>query len=85
MKKFLTTIFMGSIVATNLWADERLPVIPPESYNEEQQAAAAVFLEARNAPVFGPFQPLMHSPDVMNLARSMGDYLRYKSALGNTL
>jgi 4-carboxymuconolactone decarboxylase len=85
MKTFVATIFMGSMLTTNLMAQERLPVIPPESYNQEQEDAAAVFLEARNVPVFGPFEPLMHSPDVMNQARSMGDYLRYKSALGNTL
>src|SRR5438045_2459842 len=28
---------------------------------------------------------MMHSPEVMNMARSMGDYLRYHSAIGNTL
>jgi 4-carboxymuconolactone decarboxylase len=27
----------------------------------------------------------MHSPEVMSQARAMGDYLRYKSAIGNTL
>jgi len=36
-------------------------------------------------PVFGPFEPLMYSPQVMSTARAMGDYLRFKSALGNTL
>jgi len=36
-------------------------------------------------PPFGPFEPLMYSPKVMNLARAMGDYLRYHSAIGNTL
>jgi 4-carboxymuconolactone decarboxylase len=35
--------------------------------------------------VFGPFEPLMYSPQVMNQARAMGDYLRYKSAIGTTL
>jgi 4-carboxymuconolactone decarboxylase len=28
---------------------------------------------------------MMHSPQVMSHARAMGDYLRYKSARGNTL
>jgi 4-carboxymuconolactone decarboxylase len=28
---------------------------------------------------------MMYSPQVMSQARAMGDYLRYKSALGNTL
>ena len=48
-------------------------------------ALAEDFLAARKVPVFGPFEPLMHSPQVMNQARAMGDYLRYNSAIGNTL
>ena len=66
-------------------AQERLPTIPPEQYTAEQKQAAAAFEAARKVPVFGPFEPLMHSPEVMSQARAMGDYLRYKSAIGNTL
>jgi len=66
-------------------AAERLPPIPPEKYSEEQQHAAAEFLASRKVPVFGPFEPLMYSPQVMNQTRATGDYLRYHSALGNTL
>jgi len=44
-----------------------------------------ILLAARKVPVFGPFEPLMYSPQVMTQARSMGDYLRYKSAIGNKL
>jgi 4-carboxymuconolactone decarboxylase len=85
MKILALAIFLNSIFYMPITAQERLPIIPPQQYNEEQKVAAEEFLEARNVPVFGPFEPLMHSPDVMNQARSMGDYLRYKSALGNTL
>ena len=66
-------------------AETRLPAIPPAQYTPDQQKAASDFEAARKAPVFGPFEPLMHSPEVMSLARSMGDYLRYKSSIGNTL
>ena len=66
-------------------AQQRLPTIPPASYNAEQKQAAADFEAARKTPVFGPFEPLMYSPQVMNQARAMGDYLRYKSAIGTTL
>lgn len=66
-------------------AGDRLPTIPPEQYTTEQKQAAADFEAARKVPVFGPFEPLMHSPQVMSQARAMGDYLRYKSAIGNTL
>ncbi|MEA3141766.1 MAG: 4-carboxymuconolactone decarboxylase [Gammaproteobacteria bacterium] len=66
-------------------AQDRLPTIPPAQYTAEQKQAAADFEAARKVAVFGPFEPLMHSPQVMSQARAMGDYLRYKSAIGNTL
>jgi 4-carboxymuconolactone decarboxylase len=66
-------------------AQDRLPTIPPTKYDEVQKKAAEEFLAARKVPVFGPFEPLMHSPEVMTVARQMGDYLRYKSAIGTTL
>ncbi len=66
-------------------AGVRLRAIPPEKYSDEQKQAADAFLAARKVPVFGPFEPLMHSPQMMSLARAMGDYLRYHSAIGNTL
>lgn len=72
-------------VATSASSQNRLPVIPPENYTAEQQQAAEEFLAARKVAVFGPFQALMYSPQVMNEARAMGDYLRFNSAIGNKL
>jgi 4-carboxymuconolactone decarboxylase len=54
-------------------AQDRLPTIPPQDYSPEHK------------PPFGPFEPLMYSPEVMTLARSMGDYLRFKPKIGTTL
>jgi 4-carboxymuconolactone decarboxylase len=65
--------------------NSRLPTIPLDKYSDEQKKAAAEFEIARKNPPFGPFIPLMHSPQVMNQARAMGDYLRFNSAIGNTL
>jgi 4-carboxymuconolactone decarboxylase len=78
---FLLAMAIGSPVS----AQGRLPTVPSEKYSEEQKKAAEEFQAARKVPVFGPFEPLMYSPQVMNQARAMGDYLRYKSAIGNTL
>lgn len=66
-------------------AQDRLPTIPPQDYTPEQKQAAESFAQARGKPPFGPFEPLMYSPDVMTLARSMGDYLRFKPKIGTTL
>ncbi len=79
-------IFAGAVLgAGSAPAQQRLPTIPADQYTADQKKAAEEFLAARKVPVFGPFEPMMHSPEVMNMARAMGDYLRYHSALGNTL
>jgi 4-carboxymuconolactone decarboxylase len=78
----LVVSMLASVAAR---AEERLPTIPPAQYTEQQKQAAADFEAARKVPVFGPFEPLMYSPQVMSTARAMGDYLRYKSAIGNRL
>ncbi|WP_145602221.1 carboxymuconolactone decarboxylase family protein [Herbaspirillum aquaticum] len=86
MKRFLRIALASTLLtAAVAQAADRLPVIPPDQYTPEQKKAAEEFLAARKVPVFGPFEPLMHSPQVMTQARSMGDYLRYNSAIGNTL
>ena len=78
-------MFVSAVLgAGSVLAQQRLPTIPPDQYTAEQKKAADEFLVARKVPVFGPFEPMMHSPEVMNMARAMGDYLRYHSAIGNT-
>lgn len=72
-------------LATAALAQDRLPAILPAQYDADQKKAAEEFLAVRKVPVFGPFDPLMYSPQVMTVAREMGDYLRYKSAIGTTL
>ena len=60
---------------------DRLPEIPVENLSEAQVAAADAFRAERGVPVFGPFVPLLRSPDLMLCASRMGLYLRYGSAL----
>jgi 4-carboxymuconolactone decarboxylase len=60
---------------------ERLPELPAGSLSEAQAAAAAAFRAERGVPVFGPFVPLLRSPELMLCASRMGLYLRYGSAL----
>jgi 4-carboxymuconolactone decarboxylase len=59
----------------------RLPAIPEGKQTEAQKKAAAEFVTIRKAPVFGPFVPLLRSPELMLRASAMGDYLRYRDAL----
>lgn len=84
MKKTIFALTVA-VLSLNALAQDRLPTIAPEKYTPEQKQAADEFMVARKRAVFGPFEPLMYSPEVMTQARSMGDYLRYHSAIGNTL
>ena len=59
------------------FAQDRLPEIPPDKLSYAQREAARSFQEDRGVPVFGPFVPLLRSPQLMLQAMSMGDYLRF--------
>jgi 4-carboxymuconolactone decarboxylase len=63
----------------------RMPEIPAGNYTEAQKKAAEKFLEIRKAPVFGPFVPLIRSPELMTNAQIMGEHLRYRSSIGQKL
>ena len=63
-------------------AQDRMPAIPADQMTDAQKKAIEEFRAARNtAGISGPFVPLLRSPEVMNRARAMGDYLRFKSVL----
>lgn len=87
MKYFrqLSTVLFGLTIAQASLGQTRLPAVPIEQYSVEQQQAAKEFESVRKRAPWGPFAMLMYSPELMNNARAMGDYLRYKSAIPNEL
>ena len=70
-----------AIAAAPAAAQDRMPPIPADKLTDAQKKAVEEFKAARSADVTGPFVPLVRSPEVMNRARAMGDYLRFKSSL----
>src|SRR5262245_19381768 len=66
-------------------AQDRMPPIPADKLTEAQKKAADAFAEGRGYQIRGPFVPLIRSPEVMLRAKAMGDYLRFKSTLGQRL
>jgi 4-carboxymuconolactone decarboxylase len=59
----------------------RLPAIPESQLTEVQRQASKEFVDIRKGPVFGPFVPLLRSPELMLRLAAMGEYLRYRSSL----
>src|SRR6478672_5227309 len=70
---------------TNAAPADRMPPIPTDKLTPEQKKASDDFAAERKTPIFGPFVPLLRSPEVMLRAKAMGDYLRYKSVLPSQL
>jgi 4-carboxymuconolactone decarboxylase len=63
---------------------ERLPALPKELLTPAQAKAIEDFIAVRGPSVtgpFGPFVPLLRSPELMVRAAALGEYLRFRSAL----
>ncbi len=52
-----------------------------EGLTPAQQQAIAEFKRLRGVEPFGPFIPLLASPELMSRVSALGEYLRYRSAL----
>jgi 4-carboxymuconolactone decarboxylase len=64
---------------------DRLPPLPLGGLSEEQQRYAEVIIKGPRGALFGPFVPLIRSPELMDCAQRMGEYLRYRNAIGTRL
>ena len=64
---------------------DRLPPIPREHWTAEQADAVAEIVRGPRGAMVPPFVPLMRSPELMTHAQRMGEYLRYRSAIGQQL
>ena len=61
---------------------DRLPPIPPEQWTPAQREAAEAIIKGPRGALVSPFVPLLRSPELMAHAQRMGEYLRYRSAIG---
>jgi 4-carboxymuconolactone decarboxylase len=81
VRTLLLCVLLTLSFAATAAAQDRMPEIPADKMTPEQKKAAEDFAAGRGTPVFGPFVPLIRSPEVMLRAKAMGDYLRFKSVL----
>ncbi|HLX29044.1 MAG TPA: carboxymuconolactone decarboxylase family protein [Casimicrobiaceae bacterium] len=66
-------------------AVDRLPPLPREAWTDAQRRAAEAITRGPRGGVYGPFVPLLRSPELTDCAHRMGEYLRYRSAIGTRL
>ncbi len=67
-------------LTTDAPAQDRMPPIQTDKMTDAQKKAAAEFEAARGA-LGGPWAVMLRSPDMINRARGLSDYLRFKSSL----
>lgn len=62
-------------------ATERLPMPAANAMNDAQRAAAQALIDGPRKGVYGPFLPLLRSPQLLERVAKMGEYLRFESVL----
>ena len=61
---------------------DRMPLMPREAMSPAQREAADAIIAGPRKAVFGPFIPLLRSPQLMGRVGDVGAYLRFESTLG---
>ena len=63
-------------------SNDRLPPLPESNWSAAQRLCAQEIIEGPRGAVLEPFIPLLRSPELCTHAQRMGEYLRYRSAIG---
>jgi 4-carboxymuconolactone decarboxylase len=60
---------------------DRMPPLDCAAMDDAQRKAAEALIRGPRKGVFGPFIPLLRSPELMDRLQRVGEYLRFESAL----
>ncbi|MDB5861097.1 MAG: hypothetical protein JWQ76_4786, partial [Ramlibacter sp.] len=60
---------------------ERLPLPPESAMTAAQRTAAQALIDGPRKGVYGPFLPLLRSPELLDRMAKVGEYLRFDSVL----
>jgi 4-carboxymuconolactone decarboxylase len=60
---------------------ERLPMPANDAMTEDQRAAAQALIDGPRKGVYGPFLPLLRSPQLLDRVARLGEYLRFDSVI----
>lgn len=61
---------------------DRLPPISPEQWTDAQRACAREIIDGPRGALISPFVPMLRSPELTGHMQRLGEYLRYRSAIG---
>lgn len=75
----LPRAMLNSVTTTPTHGPERLGPVPADRLTPEHREAMDGFRQTRQMEIFGPFIPLLWSPDAMVRIAAVGEYLRDRS------
>ena len=61
---------------------DRLPPLDPAQWSDDQRRCAEEIIDGPRGALISPFVPLLRSPELCTHAQRLGEYLRYRSAIG---
>lgn len=61
---------------------DRLPPIPPADWTPQQRDCAEEIIVGPRGGLIPPFVPMLRSPELTMHSQRLGEYLRYRSAVG---
>jgi len=61
---------------------DRLPPVAPAQWTPAQREVAEAMIAGPRGAVLAPFLPLLRSPELANHVQRLGEYLRYRCAIG---
>ena len=64
---------------------DRLPPSAPADWTDAQRREAEAIVRGPRGALVAPFVPLLRSPELMGHVQRLGEYLRYRSAIGRRL
>lgn len=82
MTKYHAVLLSGLIAASFAYAQDRFPAIPAEKMTDVQKKIVADIVSGPRGTFVGPFVPLLRSPELEDRIQKVGEYLRYKAAIG---
>jgi 4-carboxymuconolactone decarboxylase len=84
-EKFALAVIFVLAFSVLAMAQDRMPAIPLDKMTDLQKKHAEEIIKGPRGALYGPFIPLIRSPELMDTAQRMGEYLRFKSAIGHKL
>jgi 4-carboxymuconolactone decarboxylase len=79
---FVIAIGMQS---NSVFAQDRMPAMSLEKMTDLQKKYAEEIIKGPRGALYGPFVPLIRSLELMDRVQRVGEYLRYRSAIGTKL